>query len=1162
MSFNKHGLLSPAVNQQQAPPTDEGENKLFEDQFSQMAYQAFSSKFPDQTTAIVTFKILDSDIDQGTAVGAFILEAEGEFIYVPTILSDNQLKPFDLMYVKSKDIFLPLDPKWIEEIKKGALLSMGEGAELPDTVATDVDIRNLMVPPTTGRYSYASYDVSPKNKLEAKATEPLGRKITKIANEMAMPMEGPGGVPGQGGVPPTVGVLEQGQQGQGQGQAPKGGSGEATQDDFNPEIWETFVEQFQRINGTTPGKALDEGMMDVETLSKMYKSHQKTWDMAAEANQAMMGQQMDPAAQQGQPMAAAPVGAGGQQVDMSAAPGPAGPGTVAPKMASARSEIAEQGAETMGEMFDRYMGHIGRGSAVGAGVGGVQAGMDGRLGDVPGDVLAGAVGGGVGALPGRMVGKALARRYPGHLSAAPAAVGGTIGGGAAGGYLMSRSDPRTMSQWTAPSQAALQEYAQERRASADDSDHVEAFAAMIKHAQRGTEHRLNLPDFLSKAPNQVKTAFAKVLSENPKLLKAAGDIYGESTLVEALQHKEATAKEQTGGALYVYDEDTDPDTLEESFGSAAPEAFNGILMRGYYFKDSRPSLNLAVQTQHYHDFHDPMEAGVYRIHSAKGTPKPALVTVEPIDLISEDRYYYPKDSAQVKPAIVDVNNDSGNREPHSLDRDSLENPEPEMDRLRRYIRLAVFGNGDYFVTEKLMGEQVTELALKDSKLYGRVMSEGKSKPAKGTGMWVTKDGSNYKSTLPVEVDKIRTDSSGVVRGQISSPGGTHSKTFVMDPRSPVGKIKRLRDQDIVIIPASWKWMPLKKELNPADYLRTPQAISDIVQDSLQSMGVHEAVARSAGQDMYAVNGSKTMSKKEALYKLASDNYIHAADAESMLKIADIEGSCRAWIASPRHVQKVGDRIKIAQGQMAPATQMGGPPAMQQPQVDPAQIQTQAIEAAFSQSMDQLQDQINALNAQLQVLMSVQQRAQQLMAQATGAPPPAPMQGAAPQQAGMQGQQPGMQGQQAAPAQAGMQGAPQQGMQQQQQPPQAGGMPIMRTEEPSSMEIAEQVNPAFLEQASELQETGAFDAGAISSLSKDPSVKALGSQYAASLENSVDDLGRTLLTLYMQESKLKEQLGDETFVDLESQLRDTFKGLGSLVLSITHNTAMLEDDAVN
>jgi hypothetical protein len=48
---------------------------------------------------------------------------------------------------------------------------------------------------------------------------------------------------------------------------------------------------------------------------------------------------------------------------------------------------------------------------------------------------------------------------------------------------------------------------------------------------------------------------------------------------------------------------------------------------------------------------------------------------------------------------------------------------------------------------------------------------------------------------------------------------------------------------------------------------------------------------------------------------------------------------------------------------------------------------------------------------------------------------------------------------------------------------------------------------------------------------------------------------------MQEPQLKEQLGDQTFIDLETQLRDTFHGLGKLVLSMTHNATMLDPNAV-
>jgi hypothetical protein len=158
----------------------------------------------------------------------------------------------------------------------------------------------------------------------------------------------------------------------------------------------------------------------------------------------------------------------------------------------------------------------------------------------------------------------------------------------------------------------------------------------------------------------------------------------------------------------------------------------------------------------------------------------------------------------------------------------------------------------------------------------------------------------------------------------------------------------------------------------------------------------------------------------------------------------------------------------------------------------------------------------------------------------------------------QGMQPGMDPSMQQGMQPGMDPSMQQGMQQGMQPQQSAA--IMPSEGPSSSEVASQVNPAFLDSSAQFQDAGAFDAGAIASLAQDPSIKRLGSEYAADLENSVDDLGRTLLTLYMQEADLKEQMGDKAFVDLERQLRDTFRGLGSLVLVLSKNTAMMPEHA--
>jgi hypothetical protein len=71
-------------------------------------------------------------------------------------MAQNQLKPLDILYIRDLNLFLPLTKEWLDEIGKMSLGELGHGTIPPQTVQSDVDIRNLVVPPTTGRYSYAS----------------------------------------------------------------------------------------------------------------------------------------------------------------------------------------------------------------------------------------------------------------------------------------------------------------------------------------------------------------------------------------------------------------------------------------------------------------------------------------------------------------------------------------------------------------------------------------------------------------------------------------------------------------------------------------------------------------------------------------------------------------------------------------------------------------------------------------------------------------------------------------------------------------------------------------------------------------------------------------------------------------------------------------------
>lgn len=150
--------LSPKTEQmmQMQMPGADQEQQLFEQSFSEMAQSLLMNKVPELAGDVVTFKIIDSDIDKGAAVGAFIVQRPSGLVYIPAVLTDNQVKPLEIMYAKEGDAFLPLSQEWINEVDRGAVQSLGDGTKIPETLYTDVDIRNLVVPPITGRYSFAS----------------------------------------------------------------------------------------------------------------------------------------------------------------------------------------------------------------------------------------------------------------------------------------------------------------------------------------------------------------------------------------------------------------------------------------------------------------------------------------------------------------------------------------------------------------------------------------------------------------------------------------------------------------------------------------------------------------------------------------------------------------------------------------------------------------------------------------------------------------------------------------------------------------------------------------------------------------------------------------------------------------------------------------------
>ena len=1085
----KHAALSPAIQALQQTPTAEAAKQSFEQQLAEQAYSTFAVKFPDLVESIVTFKTLDSDADAGTAFGAFILDLAGESVYVPAVFADSTLSPLEIMYVKSKDMFVPFSPEWIDETVRTADRALGEASTLPETVPTDVDIRNLVVPPNTGRYSYAS---SGKFATEAAWTAAAGKSIVKLANEQ-----------------------------------------------FDPTMWEGFIEQFSRMNGVTPGTALDQGQMGIDELAKLYKSHAKTW--GPQAPQQAAGGTMAP--QGGAPQSPAPAPAMPQGMPSSAAP-PAQAPQMYPKTANLLSPQAVPKGffQSIAPSADNITGKLLEGAAVGGLLGAGTGVYEGDYRNLGSRMAQGAAGGALFGTAGNLIGHGLNAKHPKLTGGYADEVGqllGTVGGG------VSAALPDS------PQDQGMYRYASAER----------DVLLMVKHAAAQVSDRpLKLIPYLHNAPNTVKTALLQVFTENPKVLKFAAETYGAQELIDAMRIKKVAGRTETSPTgLRVAKKNSET----KVFGKRAPQAFRGVQLRGYYYEDGKKPKNRAVIKQEYHDTTDIREPGVFNLWKTDGSRLPVFALVNPISVLGSDRDTYPHHTDGVT-HVSSRNSGLG-----------------EMESSHRVAHLLVMKDGKYDRPCTIHGEQLTESALEGGKVYPSLFTDKAAPPKSGLGFFFYKIGARYYGTEPVQLNKVSTGSDGIITGELCYPNSTYcSKTLRMDPKAPGSRIIRPRGERFVSVPATWRWVPLTGEYKDDDILHTASAVIDLGMNALGSTNIK---VRDAGTE-----------KAAALKDLADTYEISGADAEAILKIAELTGKCEALIVPHGAIER---SAKIAS----------------------------VVEQAFSEVLQGLGSQMENIQGQMQVLQTVQQRAQELAQdpnamQATdpamagapqpgapaeaGAPQPgAPVEGdpnaaaaagtppAAPQgapqgapQAAPPALPPGMDPNAVAPPQDPNAAAPQAPAMQDpamQDPAMQGGaaemqidpntgapmepapppLPVMGSEGPSSMEIAQQVNPEFLEQAAGMQDAGVFDVGVLSELER--AAGRVGVPNAAPLtENSrdlaetVDDLGRTLLMLQLRQVDLQEQLSSDSYKELEQQTRNTFQGLGKLMLDLHQHSSAL------
>jgi len=111
--------ISPSVqqhhaqfDQQEAAPTEQ----TFRKKFGESAYNAFKAKFPSLLQSIVTFKVIDADIDAENGLAVFILAKGDDVVYAPVVLANGMIESCEMVYNKTDDSFLPLTESVVENV--------------------------------------------------------------------------------------------------------------------------------------------------------------------------------------------------------------------------------------------------------------------------------------------------------------------------------------------------------------------------------------------------------------------------------------------------------------------------------------------------------------------------------------------------------------------------------------------------------------------------------------------------------------------------------------------------------------------------------------------------------------------------------------------------------------------------------------------------------------------------------------------------------------------------------------------------------------------------------------------------------------------------------------------------------------------------------------
>lgn len=102
------------------------DKQAFASSFSQLASSILSQKVPQMMNYLLGFQVIESSDDNSRGVGFFAFNIADQMVYTPCFFLRGEIKGIDLLYLKQRDVFVPLNEEWIGFIESKKTLPMGE----------------------------------------------------------------------------------------------------------------------------------------------------------------------------------------------------------------------------------------------------------------------------------------------------------------------------------------------------------------------------------------------------------------------------------------------------------------------------------------------------------------------------------------------------------------------------------------------------------------------------------------------------------------------------------------------------------------------------------------------------------------------------------------------------------------------------------------------------------------------------------------------------------------------------------------------------------------------------------------------------------------------------------------------------------------------------